>query len=152
MSIDRGSARTTRSRWVVYYDGRLITVTSRYVDTATGRYPTSELSDVLRVHTFEHHGRELALVAGGIEIVLSLPLALAAESLAVLVAGLIAAVGICLGVLLNGRRNPRWLELRAYHGCAEVVLFRSRSLAEFERVRWALINALARESEPLELS
>jgi hypothetical protein len=152
MSIDRDSAKPTRCRWVVYYDGRLITITSRYVDTPARRYPIPELSDVLRVHTFEHYGRHVALIAGGIEIILSLPFAMASDSPATLVAGLTAAAGICAGILVDNWRNPRWLELRAYHGGEEVVLFRSRSLAEFERVRWALIRALEADSEPLELN
>jgi hypothetical protein len=151
MSIDNDSARPTRCRWVVYYDGRLITITSRNVVTPSGRYSTSELSDVLRVHTYEHHGRHVALIAGGIEIILSMPFALAVESLAALVAGLLAAVGICAGILFDSWRNPRWLELRAYYHGTEVILFRSRSLAEFERVRWALIRALEVDTAPLEL-
>jgi hypothetical protein len=151
MSIDHDSAKPTRCQWVVYYDGRLITITSWYVDTPTGRYPTAELSDVLRVHTYEHHGRSVALIAGGMEIVLSLPFAMATHSLATLLAGVIAAAGVGAGILADSRRNPRWLELRAYCGGDEVTLFRSRSLAEFERVRWALIRALEVDAGPLEL-
>jgi hypothetical protein len=151
MSIEHDSARSTRYRWVVYYDGRLITITSRYVDTASGRYATPELSNVLRVHSYARQGRHVALVAGGIEIILSLPFALAADSLPILVAGLIAAVGVCVGILVDHWRNPRLLELRAYHDGAEVILFQSRNRAEFERVRWALIRALEPDAEPLEL-
>jgi hypothetical protein len=54
-----------------------------------------------------------------------------------------------VGVLADARHNPRWMELCATCRGTDVVLFRSRSLGEFERVRWALIRALEPHRDPL---
>lgn len=79
----------------------------------------------------------------------ALPFAMAYHSAAMILVGLFAAAGVGAGILVDARRNPRWLELRAIHDGVEVILFTSRSLAEFERVRWALIRALEVTRYPL---
>jgi hypothetical protein len=149
MSIDPDSASPPRCGWAVYYDDRRITVTSWYVDTPGGRYPTANLGGVLQVLTYAHPGRTVALIAGGIEVGLALPFTVAYQSAAMFLVGLFAAAGLGAGILVDARRNPRRLELRAAHRGTEVVLFTSRDLAEFERVRWALIRALEITRSPL---
>jgi hypothetical protein len=143
MSIDPAPPGPPRCSWVVYYADPRITVTSWFVKTADGRrYETRDLGVVFRVLTFAHPGRTTALIAGGVEMLVALPFAVALQSGVMCVGGVLAAVGVAGGVLTDARRNPRWMELRASYRNADVVLFSSRDLGEFERVRWALIRAL----------
>jgi hypothetical protein len=44
--------------------------------------------------------------------------------------------------VVDRRRNPRWMELRAIHHGRETVLFRSRDQREFGQVRRAVIRAV----------
>jgi hypothetical protein len=149
MSIDPDSTTPPRRGWAVYYDDQRITITSWYVDTPDGRYATANLSGVLQVRTHAHPGRSIALIAGGLELSVALPFTVAYHSAAMIVVGLFAAAGVGAGILVDARRNPRRLELRAAHRGTEVVLFVSRDRAEFERVRWALIRALEVTRSPL---
>jgi hypothetical protein len=142
MSIDPGSTNRPSCRWAVYYADQGITVTSWYVETPDGRYVLADLGDVFRLLTFAHPGRKVALVAGGIEVALALPLAAAGHNAMILLVGLFAAAGVAGGVLLDARHNPRWLRLAGVYRGAEVTLFSTRDMAEFERVRWALIRAM----------
>ena len=142
MSIDHSSPSTPRCGWAVYYTDNHITVTSWYVETETGRYPITELDGVLRFLTFRHPGRIMALIAGGIEIGLAVPLAVAFRSVALALAGLVAAVGMAIGVLMDARANPRWMELRAGYRGDEVLLIGTRDRVAFEQVRRALIRAI----------
>jgi hypothetical protein len=137
-----GISPAQQCRGAVYYDARGVVVTSVYVRTVEGRYPVAELDGIVRCLTNTHPGRTVALIAGGVEIVAAVPLALGLGSLAMLVVGVLAALGVAAGVLVDARRNPRQMELRASHRGADVRLFTTRDLNEFERVRWALVRAV----------
>ena len=138
-----------RRDWVLHYTDPRITVTSWYVQTADGtRYPLEELDGVLRVLTFAHPGRTVALIVGGVEVVVAVPYTVAYQSVPIFVAGLMAAAGLAAGVLADARTNPRWMELRGIWRGTEVLLFRSRKLDEFERVRWAMIRATEPYRDP----
>jgi hypothetical protein len=129
-------------RWLVYYTDDRIVVTNWQITTSGGaRFRTSELSEMLRVLTYAHPGRRVALFVGGVEVAVSIPAAIAYRSASIVLAGLLATLGVAVGVLVDSRRNPRWLELRATYRGQDVVLYSSRRLDEFERVRWAVIRA-----------
>jgi hypothetical protein len=135
--------------WIVYYDGRDIRVTSWFVQTAEARYLMADLHGVGRYLTYTHSGRSVALFTGGLEMMLALPFAIAYSSALMLCAGVVAALGVGIGVLLDARRNPRRLELRAYYRDREVCLFHTRDKIAFEQVRRALIRAIEADRNPL---
>jgi hypothetical protein len=153
MSTDPVTPNRPRPIWAVYYVDRRITVTSWHVETPDGsRYMTPDLDGVLRVFTYAHSGRSLAMIGGAIEIAAAVPVALAFHApaaLLVALVALVAAAGVAVGVLVDARRNPRWMELRATYRGHEVVLFTSHRLDEFERVRFALIRALQNDHDVL---
>jgi hypothetical protein len=150
MSIDRTSPSTPRCGWAVYYADHRIVVTSWYVETRVARYPIAELEGVLRHLTFRHPGRAVGLIVGGVEVALVLPLSAVFRSFVMVLTGLVMALGMGVGVLLDARRNPRWMEIRAQHHHTDVLLFGTRDKAEFARVRRALIRAVEinRDSRP----
>jgi hypothetical protein len=119
-----------------------VVVTSAYVQTAEGRYPVAELDGIVRCLTDTHPGRMVALIAGGVEIAAATPFAVGFGSSPMVVVGFLAALGVAAGVLVDASRNPRRMELRACHRGADVRLFTTRDLNEFERVRWALVRAV----------
>jgi hypothetical protein len=135
--------------WIVYYDGRDIRVTSWFVQTTEVRYLVADLHGVGRYLTYTHSGRSIALFTGGLEMLLALSVAIAYSSALLLCVGFVAALGVGLGVLLDARRNPRRLELRAYHRERDVCLFRTRDKIAFEQVRRALIRAIEADRNPL---
>jgi hypothetical protein len=147
MSIYPASKRS--APWIVHYDDRDIRVTSWFVETAEARYPVADLHGVGRHLTYTHVGRSVALFAGALEMLLALPFTIAYNSVLMLCVGVVAAFGVGLGVLLDARRNPRRLELRAYCRDREVCLFRTRDKIAFERVRRALIRAIEADRSPL---
>jgi hypothetical protein len=142
MSIDPGTSTPRPNGSAVYYDDHRITVTSSYVATPEARYPVAELQEVIRCLSYTHPGRSIALITGGIEIALAIPFAAASGSAMMLCVGFVAAMGVAIGVLVDARRNPRWMELRADYRGGEVALFSTRDKAEFEAVRRALIRAV----------
>jgi hypothetical protein len=140
----------TTPGYSVYYADSRIAVTSWQVVMPDGRrLMTAELTGVLRVLTYAHPGRTVALIVGGVEIVAAAPFAVGYHSAGVLLAGFVAALGVACGVLVDARQNPRWLQLRATYRNEEIVLFSCRRLDEFERVRWAFIRALEDNEAPL---
>ena len=126
----------------VYYPGPQIIVTSRRIKTADGCYPVRELGQINQVHGYAYPARTLALICGAIELALALPLALAIGSAAMLCVGFVSAAGLALALLVDGRRNPRWMALNAIHDGQEITLFSSRYRREFEQVRRAVIRAV----------
>jgi hypothetical protein len=149
MSIDPGTSIPGRSGWVIYYRSPRITITSRWVETPDGRFALAEIHGVVRELSYEYTGRMVALIAGGGEILLAMPFVIADRSGVFLGAGIVAAFGVSIGVLVDARRNPRWMELRMTHRGEEVQLFGTRDKVEFERVRRALIRAVEVDRDPL---
>lgn len=142
MPYEPGISPAQPCRGAVYYDAGGVVVTSVYVRTAEGRYPVGELDGIVRCLTNTHPGRTVALIAAGVEVVAAMPFALGLSSLMMLFAGFLAALGVGAGVLVDARRNPRCMELRASYRGIDVRLFTTRDLNEFERVRWALVRAV----------
>lgn len=143
MAVDRGLQRPDRNEgWVVLYPGPDIVVTTWWVDTRGVRYPVSQLSEVTRVEVDGHRARAAAVYAGVVEMAIALPFAAVAGSGLMVVAGLLAAGGVAVGVLVDTRRNPRWMALRAVYNGREVELFQTTHRREFQRVRLAVIRAM----------
>lgn len=149
MSIDHTSQSTPRCGWAVYYADHRIVITSWYVEIRAVRYPIAELDGLLRHLTFRHPGRTVALIVGGVELAVVVPLMAIFRSWAMLVAGLVAVLGMGAGALLDARRNPRWMEIHAWHRGTDVLLCGTRDKAEFEQVRRALIRAVEINRGPL---
>jgi len=147
MSTNSDTSAASQNEWV-YYPGPRIIVTSRSIRNATGRYAVRDLRVIDRVQVFAHPARTVALICGVIELALAAPLALVYGSAALLCAGFISAFGLATAVLVDGRRNPRWMALRGVVGKQEVTLFSSRDQQEFEQVRRAVIRAVEANRPP----
>jgi hypothetical protein len=142
------TAAASHGGWVVYYRGPGIVVTSQYIENADGRYLVRDLRPIYRVQVFAHPTRTVALICGAIELALAAPLAAAYGSVILLCAGFIATFGVAAALLVDGRRNPRWMALRAVCGGRKITLFSSRNQREFEQVRRALIRAVEANRRP----
>ena len=143
MAVDRGLQRPDRNEgWAVLYPGPEIVVTTWWVDTRGVRYPVSQLSEITRMEVDGHLARAAAVYAGVVEMAIALPFAAIAGSGLMVAAGLLAAFGVGVGVLVDTRRNPRWMALRAVYNGREVELFQTTYRPEFERVRLAVIRAV----------
>jgi hypothetical protein len=149
MSIDPGTSHPGRSGWAVFYSDPTITVTTRYVQTSQGRFDVADLHDVVRSLGYEYPGIKVALVTGGIELVLAAALTVASHSWLMACAGFVAVLGVALGVLVDARRNPRWMELHARYRGHQVVLYASRDRTDFGRVHRAMIRAVESNRGPL---
>jgi hypothetical protein len=132
----------------VFYASPMITVTSRWVETPAGRYPVAELDDIVCELTSTFPGSTLAGVVGAVEISIAAPIVVTTGSMTITVAGIGAAVLAMAAVLIDARRNPRRMEIRAGHRGRDVALFRTHDRLEFDRVRWALIRAVELNRQP----
>jgi Family of unknown function (DUF6232) len=141
------SAHRFRKR-AVYYN-RAIVVTSTYVQVGRVRIPVAELQDVVRCLTYRYPVVKVALVTGAIELALAAPFAAVYGSAVMLGAGVLSALGMALGALVDARRNPRFMALEATCRGRRITLFRTADADEFGRVRTALIRALEDNREPL---
>jgi uncharacterized protein DUF6232 len=148
MTIEPRSSRRPRCGWAVYYADQQIVVTSWYVETPDGRFPVVELDDVLRFIDHSHPARTVALIVGGVEVVLALPVTVAWHSSAMLCSGFLAALGVACGVMVDSRRQPRWMELHAAYRGEDLKLFCTRDKTAFEKVRRALIRAIEANAAP----
>jgi hypothetical protein len=146
MALDSGTSSAHQGGEVIYYRSprnrpRLI-VTSYAVRYPDRCYPIRDLRLINQVHVFGHPARTVALICGAIELTLAAPLAVAYGSLLLLCAGLVSAFGLAAALIMDGRRNPRWMALLAVYGEREITLFSSRDHREFQRVRLAVIRAV----------
>jgi Family of unknown function (DUF6232) len=141
MALNSDTSAASQGGWV-HYRGPRIVVTSRYIENGTGRYLVRDLSLIKQVHGFAHPARMVALICGAIELVLAAPLAAAYGSAALLCAGFVSAFGLAAALLLDGRRNPRWMALRGVHAGRVVTLFSTRDQREFGQVKRAVIRAV----------
>jgi hypothetical protein len=148
MALNSDTSAAGQGGRVVYYRGPRIVVTSHYIENADGRYPVRDLRLINRVHVFAHPARTVALICGAIELALAAPLALAYGSAAVLCGGFITAFGLAAALLVDGRRNPRWMALYGVNGGREITLYSSRNQQEFEQVRRAVIRAVEANRPP----
>ncbi|GIF38771.1 DUF6232 family protein [Actinoplanes xinjiangensis] len=133
---------------VVYYRGPGIVVTSHYIENGEGRHRIRDLRAIRRAEAAARYAHALALVLGTVEIGLSAGLAVAYGSALVVVVGLVAAAATAAALVLGERRSSRWATLEATNGSRRVVLYRSRSSREFQRVRRAVIRAVEANRDP----
>lgn len=133
---------------VVYYRGPRIIITSCYIENANGRYKIRELDLVERVHVDSHATLLTALVCGLVELGLGSVLALAHGGAILVGVGVVAGAGMAAALVVDDRRNPRWMALQAAHHGRVVTLFSSRSQLEFEQVRRATIRAVEASERP----
>jgi len=133
---------------VVHYPGPRIVVTSRYIENSNGRYLIRDLRFIDQVLVAGHPATKVALVCGAIELGVAAPVAAALGSAIMFCAGFVVAAGVAAAALADGRRNPRWMALRAVHRGHEITLFASRDRREFEQVRRAVIRAVEASRAP----
>ena len=150
MTYDWGTSAGRQGRGVVYYPGPRVIVTSHYIENAEGRYAIRDLGAVDRVLEGAYPAVSVALICGAIELGIAVPLALALRDGAaiMLAAGILIAIGVAAALIADGRRNPRWMALRAVHRGRMITLFRSRKHEEFEQVRRAVIRAVEANRRP----
>lgn len=133
---------TFRARGAVYYRGRAAHVTSRGIYTAHGEFALRDLEFVTRVAHLRYPARSLALASAAIEILLGLVLAWLFGTFILLGAAFVAAGGLALAAIVDGHRNPYWMELHAIHRGQQTLLFSSRDRREFDQVRRAVLRAM----------
>jgi hypothetical protein len=134
----------------IYYPGPGIVVTRDYIATIKTRYPIRELAVEDPRYFYAFPARAMALYCGLIELLLAGGAgALYGSANALLcLAGVIAAVGITCGILIDYRRNPQQMELTAWHKGRRVLLFASDDHRVFEQVRRAVVRALEANRRP----
>jgi hypothetical protein len=126
----------------IYYPGPGIVVTSVYIETPEARYPVRDLVIENPSGLFAHPARAAALFAGVVEFALAAVVATVLGSAAWLwVAGAVVALSVAGAVLADNRRNPRWMELTAWHQGRRVVLFASADQRVFGQVQRAVVRA-----------
>lgn len=142
MPVDSDAAAAGQNgRLIYYYREPHIVVTSQYVQNAQGRYQLSDLGVIDRVHTSAHRAKKVAVVCGAVELVFGALLGVLFGSAILLFAGLLSGFGLAMAALLDSRRNPRWMVLRAVYRGRRITLLISRDRREFEQVRFAVIRA-----------
>jgi hypothetical protein len=148
MALNSDTSTADQGGQIVFYRGPGIVVTSRYIENSKDRYRVGDFHVIDRVHLFAHPARTVALICGAIELALAVALAAIYGAALLLGAGFIAAFGLAVAILLDGRRNPRWMALRGVLDGREVTLFSSRNQQQFEQVRRAVIRAVEVNERP----
>ncbi|MEV4515139.1 DUF6232 family protein [Dactylosporangium sp. NPDC049525] len=133
---------------VVYYRGPGIVVTNRQIENDEGCYRIRDLHVINRIQVYTHPARTAALVAAAVEVALAAPMSAAYGSIPLLCTGFVSALGIAAAVLVDHRRNPRWMALLAFHHGQEITLFSSRDQQEFGKVRRAVLRAVEANFSP----
>jgi hypothetical protein len=135
------SAGRSRRTTIVFYDKAGTVVTDTYVSGSHGRFPLGELTELRRCLPRPHRVRVIAMILGGLELVLAAPFALAFRSLDVLLVGVFLALCAGIEAVWDGRRHPTWFAIEARFRGQEVTVFSTRDEAEFQRVRLSLVRA-----------
>jgi hypothetical protein len=136
---------------VVYYRGSDIVVTSRYIDTDHGYFLVPDLGGFCRVHEEAYPARKIALICGGLELVLAALLAAAFGAIPLLCTGIVAAGGVGIAVAIDSRNNPAWMVLMAEHRGRVVTLYSTADRLEFGKVRRAVLRAVEANEKPARL-
>lgn len=147
MTVNSGLAAPGHGGAIVFYPGPAVVVTSRWVQNSTSRYPVRLLENVEQVEVRSYPAVTTAVATGTVEIALAAPFAIAYHSAAVVCVGLVAAGGMGLGALVDGRRNPRWMALRATVRGERVELFQTRDKQQFGHVHRAVLRAVQHDRE-----
>jgi hypothetical protein len=139
MSANSDTAAPART----YYPGPGIVVTSVHIDTWETRYRVRDLIIEDPQYFYSYPARVVALYCGLVELFLAGVVAALYGSAPVLlcVAGAVAAAGLVGAIWLDDRRNPRRMELTAWHEGRHIVLFTSDNRRVFEQVRRAVVRA-----------
>jgi hypothetical protein len=122
-------------------------VTDRRIETAGHRFSVRELSDIERIQEDAHPGRTVALLCGGVALLVAVPLAALYGAVSALGVGLVIALGLGGAILVDRRRNPRWMVLVAHYRGHAVTLFSTRNRQEFEQVRRAVLRAVEADDQ-----
>lgn len=134
----------------IYYPGPGIVVTGVYIETWEARYRVRDLIIDDPRYFYAYPARAVAVYCGMVELLLATGVAAvygSAEAL-LCVAGTVAGTGLAGAILIDDRRNPRRMELVAWHEGRRVVLFTSNDQRVFEQVRRAVVRALEADRRP----
>jgi hypothetical protein len=134
----------------VYYPGPGIVVTSAYIETGESHYRVRDLAIEDPRYFYAYPARAMALYCGVVELLLAIGVGVFYGSARVLfcVVGLVAAIGMAAAILVDEHRNPRCMELAAWHEGRRVVLFTSNDQRVFEQVRRAIVRAAEANRRP----
>lgn len=133
----------------IYYPGPGVVVTSRYIRTPEASYPVRDLIILDPCYFYAHPARAAALYCGVVEFLLAAVAAALLGSAAWLcLAGVVVGVGMAIAVLIDHHRNPRRMELAAWHAGRRVILFASTDRRRFEQVRRAVVRAREANRRP----
>jgi hypothetical protein len=140
---------TSAGGWT-YYPGPDIVVTSVYIDTWAARYRIRDLNVEGPRYFYAYPARAVALYCGAIELLLAIGVAALYGSAEALLcpAGAVAAIGLAGAIWIDDRRNPRRMDLVAWHEGRRIVLFTSNDQRVFEQVRRAVIRAVETNRRP----
>jgi hypothetical protein len=127
---------------MIFYNKRGVTVTDKYVETAEGRFAVREMQTIRRVETYSYPARRVALICGTIELGLAAALVAHYGAFVLIFGGVVGALVLGFAILIDGRRNPRWMALRCTYAGAEITLFKSRDQRIFEAMCRAVIRAV----------
>ena len=133
-----------------YYPGPGIVVHRDYIETWQGRYRIRDLIVEDPHYFYAYPARAVALYCALVELLLAAGVgAVHGSGMALLCgAGAVAAIGMGGAVWADDRRNPRRMELAAWHRDRRVVLFASNDRRVFEQVRRAIVRALEANRPP----
>ena len=133
----------------IYYPGPEIVVTSVYIETPEARYPIRDLIIENPSYFFAYPARAAAVYGGLLEFVLAAAVGvLLGSAVWLCVGGAVIALGVAGATLVDHRRNPRWMELTAWHRGRRVVLFATADRRRFGQVRRAVMRALEARHHP----
>lgn len=135
-------------RNVLHYPGPGIVVTSHYIQTDEHCYPVRDLLPIRQTEVLPHQARKMALIFGAIDVGLFAPLAAFYGSALMLGVVLVAALGLVATLLIQSRRNPSWMVLRAVYRGREFTLFSTHDRLEFGKVRRAVLRAVEANTSP----
>ncbi|WP_199510681.1 DUF6232 family protein [Nucisporomicrobium flavum] len=140
----------TSSNHRILYPGPDIVVTDVYIETPSARYPVRRLAILDPEQIYTHPGLIVALYCGGVELLLAFSVAVLYGSAQALLctAGVLAGGGMAGAVLVDNRRNPRWMELTAWYEGRLVVLFASDDQRIFGQVHRAVVRAIEANRPP----
>jgi hypothetical protein len=133
----------------IYYPGPGIVVTRAYIETTEGRYPIRDLIIEDPCYFYAYPARTVAIYCGAVEVLLAAVVAAVIGSAALLcLAGAVLGAGVAGAALIDNRRNPRRMELAAWHQGDRVMLFTSDNRRQFEQVRRAVVRAMEANRGP----
>jgi hypothetical protein len=147
MTVNSDTSAGGRIR--VFYPGPGIVVTSLYIETGKARYRVRDLVVLKPRYIYAHTAREVALYCGLVELLLGGAAGAVLGSAATLIpAGVVAALGLTGAIWIDDLRNPRRMQLVAWHDGRRVVLFESTNERVFGQVRRAVLRALEAGRRP----